>query len=118
VHAHESRPPASWQAGDVGQKAMPILKCHQLTFNSQLDEEMFFYGLGKISAVKKIEGVGQDVLVSVPAKISDKALRELLGLFFRYEVDLRQLAPFLTEKNRSWFCGPEAYWYKKVFPKK
>lgn len=94
---------------------MPILKCHAMTFYSQLDEEIFFDALKKISAVKKIEGIGSDLLLSVPSRLSDKALRELLGLFFRFQVDMRQLAPFLTEKNRSWFCGAETYWFKKVF---
>ena len=97
---------------------MPILKCHEMMFYSQLDEEIFFDALKKISAVKKIEGIGSDLLLSVPSRLSDKALRELLGLFFRYQVDMRQLAPFLTEKNRSWFCGTEKYWFKKVFSKR
>jgi len=86
-----------------------------MMFYSQLDEEMFFDALKKISAVKKIEGIGSDLLLSVPSRLSDKALRELLGLFFRYEIDMRQLASFVTEKNRPWFRGPETYWFKKVF---
>ncbi|MFT3871000.1 MAG: hypothetical protein QM715_21305 [Nibricoccus sp.] len=94
---------------------MTVLKCHEMSFYSQLDEEMFFDALKKIAAVKKIEGRGSDLFLSVASRLSDKALRELLGLFFRYEVDLRQLAPFVTERNRSWFCAPEAYWFKKVF---
>ena len=96
---------------------MPILKCHETMFYSQLDETLFFDGLKEISAVKKLEGVGSDLLLSVPSRLPDKALRELLGLFFRYHVDMRQLAPFLTEKNQLWFHDPEKYWFKKVFSK-
>ena len=94
---------------------MPVLKCHKTTFYSQLDEEMFFTGLKKISAVKKIEGRGRDLFFSVSSRPSNKTLRELLGLFFRFKVDMRQLAQFLTKKNRPWFRSPEAYWFKKVF---
>jgi hypothetical protein len=97
---------------------MPILKCHKTVFYSQLDEEMFFAGLKKISGVKNIEGQGWDLLFSVPSRVSEKTLRELLGLFFRYKIDMSQLAQFITEKNKAWFESPEAYWFTKVFKKK
>jgi hypothetical protein len=96
---------------------MPILKCHDTVFYSQIDEEMFFTALKKISGVKRIEFGRTDLLVTVQSRISDKALRELLGLFLRYKVDMRQLARFLTQKNRSWFHDPKSYWYRKVFSK-
>ena len=95
---------------------MPVLKCHKTVFYSPLDEAMFFGALGKISAVRRIEGTGPDLLLTTPSRLSDKALRELTGLFFRYEVDMHQLAQFLTTKNRAWFHSTDAYWFKKVFP--
>jgi hypothetical protein len=95
---------------------VPVLKCPKTTFYSQLDEGIFFGALKKISAVKKIEGRGPDLFLSVPSRLSDKTLRELLGLFFRYKVNMRQLAVFLTKKNRSWFQQKEAFWFKRVFP--
>ena len=101
----------------VGRSKMPTLKCSNTVFFSQLDEGMFFDGLKKISAVKKIEGRGPDLFLSVPSRPSNKALRELLGLFFRYDVDMRQLAHFLTAQNRSWFRDREKYWFKRVFAK-
>ena len=94
---------------------MPTLKCSNTVFFSQLDEAMFFDALNKISAIKKIEGRGSDLFLSVPSHLSDKALRDLLGLFFRYELDMRQLAHFLTPKNRSWFRVRKKYWFKRVF---
>jgi hypothetical protein len=97
---------------------MPLLKCSKITFYSQLDEELFFIALKKISAVKKIEGKDWDLFLSVPSRVSDKALRELLGLFFRFNVDMHQLAQFLTPKNRTWFRNPKAFWFKKVFSKR
>lgn len=97
---------------------MPLLKCHKISFYSQLDEELFFTGLKKISAVKKIEGKGPDLFVSVPSRLSDKTLRELLGLFFRFNVDMNQLAQFLTPKNRSWFRKPKTFWFESVFSKR
>ena len=98
---------------------MPLIKFHEPMFFSHLDEEMFFVALTKISAVKKIEGRSKSGLhVSIRSRPSDKALRELLGLFFRFGIDMRELAQFLTEENRSWFHGQEKYWFKKVFSKR
>jgi hypothetical protein len=94
---------------------MPVLKCHNTMFYSELDEAMFFDALKRVSAINKIEGQGPDLLLSVPARLSNKTLREVIGLFARYNVDLRQLAVFLTEKNRPWFYNPETFWFKRVF---
>jgi len=94
---------------------MPILKCQKTAFYSELDEELFFIGLKKVSSVKNVEGRGWDLFFSVSARPSNKALRELLGLFFRYKVDMRQLAQFRTKKNQAWFHSQDAYWFKRVF---
>ena len=96
---------------------MPILVCHKASYYSLLDEELFFHALKQISAVRKVEGVGSDLLITVHARPSHKSLRELLGLFYRYGVDMSQLAQFRTEQNESWFSSPTTYWAKKVFPK-
>ena len=98
---------------------MPLITIHEPTFYSHLDEEMFFTALKKISAVRNIEGRNRSGLcVSLQSRPSDKALRELLGLFFRFDLDMRELAQFLTEENRPWFHAPEKYWFKKVFSKR
>ena len=97
---------------------MPVLKCRKTVFYSQLDEGMFFDALKKISAVRKIEGSSSDLFLSVSARLSDKALRELLGLFFRYQIDMSQLAQFATTKNQKWFRTSDAYWAKSVFAKR
>jgi hypothetical protein len=97
---------------------MPSLRCHATIFYSQLDESLFFDALRRISAVKKIEGRGQDLFLSVPSRMSDKALGELIALFYRYKVDMRQLAPFIAKGRGSWFRNSKAYWSKRVSPKK
>ena len=97
---------------------MPILKCHAVEYCSLLDEEIFFYALKRISAVEKIEGAGRDLFITVRSKPSKQSLRELLGLFFRYEIDMSQFAVFETKQNAAWFRAPSAYWAKLVFPNK
>lgn len=47
---------------------------------------------------------------------SDKDLRELVALFFRYNVNMKPLAALRTKRNARWFSdNPDAFWYKKVF---
>lgn len=94
---------------------MPVLVCRKTRFYSQIDENAFFTMLKSIKAVRSIEGHGADILVSVSSRISDASLRELLGVFFRFRVNMRQLAKFETQKNRAWFRREEAYWFRRVF---
>jgi len=96
---------------------MPVIKCRGITYFSQLDEKMFFASLHQIAAVKKVEGSGSALLLEVTSRPSDKSLRELTGLFFRYRVDMEPLAVFLNKKNQLWFFDPKRYWFKKVFRK-
>ena len=86
-----------------------VLRFHKVTFYSQLDEEMFFAALKRISAVKKIEGEEWDIVVSVSRAMSDKSLRELLGLFFRYRINPKQLEPLLTPERRARIGALETY---------
>jgi len=79
---------------------------------------MFFTALKRISAVKKVEMLGANLFLTVPSTFSSKSLRELLGLFFRYKIDMKQLAQFRTKKNSSWFHDPGRYWFRKVFPRR
>jgi len=97
---------------------MPILRCRDVLFNSQLDETMFFTSLKSISSIKKIEGRGRDLFLSLPSRIPNRALRELLGVFHRYKKNMRQLAVFANATNRVWFQDRKNYWFKRVFPAK
>jgi hypothetical protein len=97
---------------------LPVLKCQNTNFYSQLDEAMFFEAMERIPAIKKIEGRGPDLFLYVPSRLSNKTLRDIIGLFFRYHVDMRQLAVFLTEKNRPWFHNPQSFWFQKIFSKR
>ena len=48
--------------------------------------------------------------------LHDTDLRDLLGLFYRYKIDMKQLRIFLNDDNKDWFYGnKKAYWHKKIF---
>jgi len=95
---------------------MPKLTFQGPTYFSELDEAAFFSWLERIPGVTKVEGHLTTLIVTTKsAKLSDRSLRELLGLFYRYRVPMRQLAQFETPKNRHWFRMRTKYWYRKVF---
>lgn len=80
-------------------------------FGSQLDEDHLFHWAAEIPGFMRWE---QDTLV-VRSRLSEASLRDLLALFSRYEIPMRQLAQFETPKNDSWFRAPHMYWHAKVF---
>jgi hypothetical protein len=97
---------------------MPKLCCREVRFYSQADEVGFFRALESIKGIREIEGRGEDLVLTVPARLSQESLRDLLGVFRRYGVDLRQLAVFRTVKNEGWFCDRGVWWFEAVFGEK
>jgi hypothetical protein len=87
-----------------------------MIFYSEMDEIMFLEWMNRISAIRKIEGLGASIFIYFRSnKISMKSLKELIGLFYRYDIDMKQLQIFLSRDNKAWFNSQTAYWYKKIF---
>ncbi len=92
------------------------LECKAVLFYSAKDEASFFAWAESIPAVSSVFGRGQIIYMSVRSQsISDRSLRELIGLFQRYRISMRQLAQFRTEKNQAWFAEREAFWFRSTF---
>lgn len=92
------------------------LECKRVLFHSPQDEAAFFAWAQGIPAVASVTGRGDCIILCVKSKrISIGSLRELLGLFFRYHVSMKQLAQFRNSKNEGWFVSPDAYWFELVF---
>jgi len=97
---------------------MPKLICKRVAFYSDHDESAFFEWLAEIRGVSKVKGVSDEIHVYVQRRVvSDTCLRELTALFYRYKIDMKQLAQFVNEKNREWYTGNQKYWHKLVFGK-
>jgi len=94
-----------------------ILTCKSVIFNSPGDETSFFEWIKRIPSVVKFDGVHDELYLYIKSIIiPDDDLRELIGLFDRYKINMKQLALFLNENNNEWFYGrPKGYWHKKVF---
>jgi len=94
---------------------MPVLICKQIWFYSPGDERAFFGFAERIKGIRKIEGIRDEIHLHFSMRLSDASLRDLLALFYRYKIAMRQLSQFETARNRAWFCDRQEYWFKKVF---
>jgi hypothetical protein len=95
---------------------MPVLECLRVTYCSQNDEKAFFEWVGRIRCVTSRSGAGDTLCLHVrQRRIPDGDLRDLLALFTRYRIGMKQLAQFESDGNRSWFTDPEKYWHTRVF---
>lgn len=90
-----------------------------VTFYHPADERAFFEWLERIPCVGSLGGHGgrdgPGLLVKLKRRPGQDDLRQLLAICHRYGVDMRQLAKFETDKNRSWFRRPGMYWHDAVF---
>jgi hypothetical protein len=91
---------------------MVRLDCSGVTFGSQLDERHLFEWAMQIPGVLRWE---QDTLVVKSPNISQASLRDLIALFSRYQIPMRQLAQFRNTRNEAWFTVPQMYWHVQVF---
>jgi hypothetical protein len=82
------------------------LICSPLRFYTDTDEALFFNWLKKIKSILEIKGVGRELhLIFASRHISDKDLREIMGVFDRYKFDNAQLKVFMNDSNKDWFEG-------------
>jgi hypothetical protein len=94
---------------------MPILACKGVRYFSQGDETAFFDWIGRISCVTRFEGARDTLSLHVRGtRIADRDLRELLALFYRYRVPMKQLAQFENPRNRTSFARPGMYCFARV----
>lgn len=92
------------------------LEAKSIKFLSTADEQSFFDRLNALSCVNDVFGQGFSIIIDTDKSPDDKELRELIALFYRYNVDMKQLRVFLSKSNRIWFKhNRQSYWYKKVF---
>lgn len=79
---------------------------------SQGDETSFFEWLRRIKCIQNVRGEGGSLLMELGEPPTDDDLRELIGLFYRYDIDMRQLAEFA---DRDWVRNPDAFWHERLF---
>ena len=93
------------------------LICDSVSFYTQSDEANFFNWLNSIECVQEVKGVGTEILLFISeSEIQDEDLNDLIAIFTRYNINLKQLAQFKTNKNKHWFySNKQAFWHSNVF---
>lgn len=92
------------------------LEAVKIRFFSQNDEAAFFEWIAKISSVKKFEGRGFSIFLYVDSEtLSEEGLRDLIALFRRYNISMKQLSVFDRKPFSEWFHNENAYWFCEVF---
>jgi len=84
-------------------------------FGSEGDERALFEWLERIEGVTNVMGHGTKLTIEISEPVSDSALRELIGAFSRYGIEMSRLARLETDGNREWFRAPGAFWHDEVF---
>jgi hypothetical protein len=85
-------------------------------FFSHFDESAFFSWLHAIPETQSVDGKGHKVnIVFSSEHLGEVSLRELLGLFYRYSINMKQLAYFCDSKNENWFKNKNMFWFEQVF---
>ena len=92
------------------------LRADSVVFYSRQDEASLFARLQELPCVVDVAGMGRTLHIQVDRqRVDDEALRELLALFHRYEVDMRRLKVFDERRFARWFRRRQRYWHDAVF---
>lgn len=101
-------------------KQRNYLICKKVIFYSQKDEDVFFEWIKKIKCIEHFEGVCDELYLNlIQRQLTDDELRDIIALFYRYKIDIKQLQRFVNEENKEWLCGkPYGYWHTRMFGNK
>jgi len=82
------------------------------------DEDCFYECIYKLKSIINMEGAGPEMYLDFASKkIPDDELKALIGLFYRYKVDMKQLQMFVNKSNEKWVKDKKGYWYRRMFGK-
>lgn len=76
---------------------------------------MFFEWIKNIPCIEKFDGVGDELYLHLTNRQLDyNDIKDLIALFYRYKIDMKQLARLFNESNKQAFKP----WRKKIFSTK
>lgn len=85
-------------------------------FYSGVDEDVFFAWIERIEPVGEVRGEGRLLRLKVAAaQLDEDSFRELIAIFKRYALDMKELAKLDLPAFTQWFRNPKAYWHEQVF---
>lgn len=80
------------------------LICKKVKFYSRSDENAFFVWIKNMRCIVEFKGVADTIVLCIKnKKIKDEDLRDLVSLFRRYKINMKQLEIFLNKGNQELF---------------
>jgi hypothetical protein len=84
-------------------------------FWSKNDELSFLGWVERIRCVAAHDGTAFWEEIKIMARPTNGELHDLIGLFTRYGIPLKQLAQFVDKRNEAYFRTPTRDWYAAMF---
>ena len=100
---------------------MPILKCGSVRYWCEADELSFFRWIDGMKGVQRWwheprpRLTGDCLCIEINSKISQKTLRDLVGLFQRCKMNMKVLSVFHSATDAKWFTNPIQPWHERIF---
>jgi hypothetical protein len=87
-----------------------------VSYYSDGDETAFFRWLDSIPCVIDYHGVHDELQINIAHEKVDKYdIRELIALFYRYNVELKQLLALDRAEFQGLLRDPKKYWHNAMF---
>lgn len=85
-----------------------------------IDETIFFEWIKKLDFIEKVKKFNRHIFIFITKKaLKTIDLYDLVYLCKRYNIDMKQLRPFLNKRNsKPFFKSKDAYWFKPLFGEK
>ena len=92
-----------------------VLEVTGPTYGSYNDEASFFGWLDRIPAVRAYGGRVRILSIDVDPNLDEASLHDLIAIFSRYRLDMKQLRVFDGPAAGEWFRDPQKYWHEAIF---
>jgi hypothetical protein len=87
----------------IGDILLPTIHADKVWYYSDGDKSPLFSGLHDNPAFLNVKGYGTKLDIKVNArKLTRQSLYDLVALFFRYKVDMKELKPLLNSRTVEW----------------
>ncbi len=96
---------------------LPILSIGPAVFYSDGDELALMHWISRIKCIREDSLVFDSRHIYLKRRPSQSDLWEIIALFYRYNLPMRQLAQFENDANRNWFKDQRKVWYKRIWNK-
>ncbi|WP_181721737.1 hypothetical protein [Nocardia gipuzkoensis] len=93
-----------------------VIEATGVTYYSPQDEAAFFGWVDKISCIESYQGRVRTLYLTVDLDAVDEdGLREIVALYRRYNIDLKELQVLNADRVGPWFSDSDRWWHAEVF---